>query len=294
MNLDNLINAVSGVLFADDHLDSIQGIRELMHAFSTLINRDLPKIGDFIPDQVYREVDGQTLTLDIMVPEGPGPFPVMVYIHGGAWVFGSPATHRKLTHRFAQEGFLVMSVDYRLAPEHPFPAGFEDCIHAVYYATHNAERFGGDPDRLVLAGDSAGANLAAAAAIHLEGEVSLPPIRGVGLAYGVFDFSGFEHSEITDLLVQAYLGDNRHYIEDYRVSPIIKAMRLPPAHIVVGDADELIEDADALRRVLAGKERNDEFLVYPDMPHAFMQIEWFPEAREAISEMAGFLRERAS
>lgn len=292
MNLGGVLQEMAQFLGMDDDLGTVQATRELLDGFAALLNEDLPEVGEFHAAVPYREVDGQTLALDVIVPKGKGPFPVLVYFHGGAWVWGSPATHRKLTFRLAEQGFLTLSVDYRLAPEHPFPAGFNDCVHAVHFAAHNAGHWGGDPERLVLAGDSAGGNLAAAAAIELAHAVGAPSVRAVALLYGVFDFSGPDPmaDDITGLLTDAYLGGEHSLIKDPRVSPILKAADLPPAHIAVGSADPLIEDAEALRAALAHAGKRHDYQVYEDMPHAFMQMEFLPAAQTAIRRMCRFLR----
>src|SRR5262249_58601271 len=100
----------------------IPGWRAAVDTFSPMMNQDLPQIG-----ALHEGVEVRTnLHADIAVPKGAGPFPVVVYLHGGGWVAGSPKTHRKLGMQFAEAGFLTVNVDYRLAPEHPFPAGFGD------------------------------------------------------------------------------------------------------------------------------------------------------------------------
>ena len=291
MNLDSVFQQIGHFLGVEEGLSTVEGLRELLDGFAVLLNDDLPAVGAFHGGVPYRQVDGAELTLDVIVPQGQGPFPVLVYFHGGAWIWGSPASHRKLTCRLAEQGFLTLSVDYRLAPENPFPAAFNDCIHAVHFAAKNAPRWEGDPDRLVLAGDSAGANLAAATAIELATTVGSPRVCAVGLAYGVFDFAGFESDGVTRLLTEAYLGEqSRKLAKDPRVSPILKAARLPPAHIVVGSADPLVEDAQALRSALAKAGSVHELQVYEDMPHAFMQMELLPDARLSVRRMADFLR----
>ncbi len=291
MNLGSVFATIDQFLATEDGLDTVQGLRSALDTFAQLLNNLLPDVGAFHEAVPYRKVDGRTLTLDVVVPEGAGPFPVLVYLHGGAWIWGSPATHRKLTFRLAEQGFLVMNVDYRLAPEHPFPAGFNDCIHAIHFAAREASTWGGDPGRLVVAGDSAGGNLAAATAIQLADASGAPTVRAVGLMYGVFDFSGFEHDAITQLLVDAYLGGEPELVKDPRVSPIVSATKLPPAHIVVGSADPLWEDAERLRDALSQAGKVHDYHVVEDMPHAFMQIEMFDEARTSIQHMTGFFHD---
>ena len=274
---------------------SVNYLRKMLDEFAGFLNEDLPAVGAFHEKIPYKEVNGAQLTLDVTVPRGPGPFPVLVYLHGGAWIWGSPVTHRKLTHRFAQQGFLTLSVDYRLAPEHPFPAGLHDCIHATHFAAQMAKKWGGDPEQLVIAGDSAGANLAAATAIELANNVGAPDIRAVGLLYGVYDFRTDEEADLmTELLYDAYLDGQSHLVDDPRVSPVIKASSLPPAYISVGGEDELIEDAEKLRAVMTEAGKAHEYKVYPGMPHAFVQMEFLPFARTGIKDMTGFLHRMLS
>ena len=288
MNFGSAFASIGQYLVTDDGLDTVQGIRHALDTFFRLLNNNLPDVGAFHEGIEYRVVDGQSLTLDVVVPAGSGPFPVLVYNHGGAWIWGSPATHRKLAFRLAEQGFLVMNVDYRLAPEHPFPAGLNDCIHAIHFAAQQASTWGGDANRLVVAGDSAGGNLAAASAIELADVSGAPVVRAVGLLYGVYDFSASEHDVVTQLLVDAYLGGDPQLVKDARVSPILKASKLPPAHIVVGDADPLQEDAERLAHALSAAGKAHEYHVVEDVPHAFMQMEIFDEARVSIQRLTDF------
>src|SRR6185312_7624671 len=98
-------------------------------------------------------------------PDAKVPSPVLVYFHGGGWAAGSLATHDPFCRLLcAAAGVLILSVEYRLAPEHPYPAGLEDALAAYSWAAEHAPSFGGDAQRLALGGGSAGANLAAVAA----------------------------------------------------------------------------------------------------------------------------------
>ena len=107
-----------------------QEMRAMLDGFAPFMNGELPEVGAFHEAVPVRE----GVTADVVVPKGAGPHPVLVYLHGGGWVCGSPKTHRKLGYRFAEAGTLVFNVDYRLAPEHPFPTPFEDCLAAVRWA----------------------------------------------------------------------------------------------------------------------------------------------------------------
>jgi acetyl esterase len=230
---------------------------------------------------------------------------VLVYLHGGGWVCGSPKTHRKLGHRFAEAGHLVFNVDYRLAPEHPFPTPFEDCLAAVRWAHREAPRYGGDPSRFAIGGDSAGGNLSAAVAAALAGDAARP--KAALLIYGVFDFGMFgdvslvpagdaKAAEIgrnmVEMMVGAYLGSSRGdaLLRDPRVSPLHAAAKLPPSHVVVGSADPLAAQSEALVKALAGAGVPHEHFVDPGMPHGYAQMEFLPGARPAIDRMIAFLR----
>ena len=118
-------------------------------------------------------------------PEADGPLPVVAYLHGGGWMIGSIESFDTVVRALANaSGAIVASVDYRLAPEHPFPAGLEDCLCAVRWLAAHAAELGGDPRRLAIAGDSAGGNLATVVARRLRGEVEL---RLQALIYPVTD-----------------------------------------------------------------------------------------------------------
>jgi acetyl esterase len=276
-------------------------MRSMLDGFAPFMNGDLPEVGEFQEAVAIQE----GVTTDVIVPKGTGPHPVLVYLHGGGWVCGSPTTHRKLGHRFAEAGYLVFNVDYRLAPEHPFPTPFDDCLAAMRWAHAEAERFGGDPGRMAVGGDSAGGNLSAAVAAALAGEPACP--KAALLIYGVFDFGMFGDvalapgsdaqaaqigSDMVEMMVGAYLGKTRDeaLMRDPRVSPLHAAAKLPPSHVVVGGADPLAAQAEAIVKQLAAAGIEHEHYVDPDMPHGYAQMEFLPGARPAIERMIAFLR----
>jgi acetyl esterase len=288
-------------LFTQKPPETAQEMRTLLESFAGFMNADLPQVGAL--HEAVPVAPG--VTADVIEPSGDGPHPVLVYLHGGGWVCGSPATHRKLGHRFAEAGHLVFNVDYRLAPEHPFPTPFEDCVEAIRWAAREAPRFGGDPERLAVGGDSAGGNLAAAAAIQLAGSAAAP--KAALLIYGVFDFAALGDAPegtgtpdamleigrgLVDLMVGSYLGaePSGSVLADPRVSPLHAAEKLPPSHIVVGSADPLVAQAEALARALEAAGVPFEHHVDEGMPHGYAQMEFLPAARPAIDRMVEFLR----
>jgi acetyl esterase len=276
-------------------------MRAMLDGFAPLMNGGLPEVGAFHAAVPVRE----GVTADVVVPRGAGPHPVLIYLHGGGWVCGSPKTHQKLGYRFAEAGYLVFNVDYRLAPEHPFPTPFEDCVAAVRWAHREAARFGGDATRFAIGGDSAGGNLSAAVAAALANDPARP--KAALLIYGVFDFGTFGDvalvpgadpkavaigEEMVEMMVGAYLGKTRSeaLLRDPRVSPLAAAAKLPPSHVVVGSADALVGQSEALVKALAAARIPHEHYVDEGMPHGYAQMEFLPAARPAIDRMIAFLR----
>jgi acetyl esterase len=128
---------------------------------------------------------GGPLRLRIYTPPGTGPFPVMLYVHGGGWVIGSLAAYDGVARNLCRDnGCVVVAVDYRLAPEHRFPAASDDCLAALAWVHANCAALDGDTTRVVLAGDSAGGNLATVTAARARDDAALP-VAGQLLIYPV-------------------------------------------------------------------------------------------------------------
>ena len=268
---------------------------------STGANKNLPDIGNFLTKVKISKKEDHSLTTDIHVPEGEGPFPILVYFHGGGWISGSPKSHRKICHRFAEAGFLVFNVDYALAPENPFPQGFDECCESVRWVVANAEKYNGDSNRLSVGGDSAGGNLTAACAASLADDSEVD-IKKILLIYGVFDFLSMgETSDVlvdtdadlmTEMMIGSYLGLERDeaVLSDPRVSPIHVSDKLPPAHILCGTLDGLMAGSKILAEKLNSQGIENEEFYYENMPHGFLHFEdFFPESRQAIDRMVAFL-----
>jgi acetyl esterase len=211
--------------------------------------RDLavPGAAGDIPVRVYR-------------PEGDGPLPIVVWLHGGGWAVGSLDTYEAPLRALANAaGAIVVSVGYRLAPEHRFPAAVDDTLAAVRWAAATAEELGGDPARIAVGGDSAGGNLATVAARRLRDELDL---RLQVLVYPVCDGgvntpSYREFSERFGLTAAGmqrywdlYLGDADS--SDPDASPLRAAdlARMAPAYVLVADHDVLRDEGEAYAAAL--------------------------------------------
>jgi acetyl esterase len=276
---------------------TIPEMRADFAGFMPLLNADAPAVA-----AVHAVEIGDGVRAEVLVPPGSAPFPVLVYLHGGGWSIGDCASHAKLTRQLCiGAGAVVVSVDYRLAPENPYPAPLDDCVAAVRWVRENAGRLGGDAARMAIGGDSAGGNLSAAVSIELRRELSL---RAALLIYGAFDVHGaLDDYEIyappggdpvlprssMQLMIDSYLRGGASP-KDRRVSPLFADLSgFPPSILLCGDADPLYGDTlhfhDALKR--AGRE--SELHVYHGMPHAFVQL-GVSEADAAIAAGCEFLR----
>ena len=271
----------------------IPEMREFVNHNAKALNAKPPEIGAYHPDVELRP----GLRADICVPKGAGPHPTLVFLHGGGWVSGTSKTHTKLCMEFAAAGYLTVNVDYRLAPEHPFPAGLDDCVFASKWTAENASRYGGDAQRLAIGGDSAGGNLTAATLISLAGQPGAPKFKAALLLYAMLDIPRATKAtdgnpEITNMMIKAYLGDRRELISDPRVTPLngIKPGIMPPTLLLVGTADNLVPDTYAMAELLRQTETPHEVHVLENMPHAFLQIWMVSGCAEGLRLTADFLR----
>jgi acetyl esterase len=226
---------------------------------------------------------GGPIRLRLYWPNATGAVPAIAYYHGGGHVIGSLDTHDLIARNLcAGAAALVASVDYRMGPEHRFPAAVEDSFAALQWLYGNAGSLGADPGRLGVHGDSAGANLAAVVAL-LARDAGGPKLRLQSLVYPVADYtmstpSYEKFAEGYGLLTRAAMvWFQQHYLrtpedaQDWRASPI-KAASLKgvaPAIVVTAECDVLHDEgkgyADALRRAGVAVEYRE----YPGMIHAF-------------------------
>jgi acetyl esterase len=254
------------------------------------------------------EIPGRRASIParLYVPRAlPTPSPGLLYIHGGGFTICSPDTHDRLTRDLA-EGLRarVVSVHYALAPEHPYPAGLNDCVDAARWLGAVAGQFGIDPDRLLIGGDSAGANLTAATLLKLKAERSSPAFRGALLIYGGFSWE--ETASITawgdrDLILSRPLIDwfAQHYAgaspdpRDPYLAPLFGDLAgFPPAILVVGTLDPLLSDSELFAAALEKAGVPVELHAFEDGIHAFVQFPGLDMATEAIEKLCAFGRAR--
>ena len=276
-------------------------IRERWAMTASFLNQDGPD------RKVERGVEvatrrGEALTVDLYPPDGTGPHPGILFIHGGSWVAGSPLTHDKLARRLAEHGYSVVSVDYALAPEHKHPEGLDDCVLAADWLTGEAEGLGIDPWRLAIMGDSAGGNLAAATLHCLLERDSATPFRAAVLPYGVYDFPAmlelpedapFVNGRIFVWQVEDYLGvaPNDPKLASPAVSPRFSPhlAGYPPVFMTAGTRDPLLQQSLDFAESLRAAGVGTEMLVCEEATHAFLQIESVDAAAEGLEAIVTFL-----
>ena len=236
-------------------------------------DRTIPGPAGPVPVRVYRD-------------SAAAASPVLVWFHGGGHVIGSLDTHDPIARNLCREaGCTVVSVDYRMGPEHPFPAAVDDCFAAVRWLAGHGREIGADPGRIALGGDSAGGNLAAVAALLARDEGG-PPVRHQLLVYPVADYrcrgasyERYAHGYGT-LEAQSMRWFQRHYLggpaaaDDWRASPLLASDHagLPPALVITAERDVLHDEGVAYAERLAAAGTACEHVDYPGMIHGFFGL----------------------
>lgn len=246
---------------------------------------------------------GNAIPCRLYLPDGVTRPPLIIYAHGGSFALGSlDAWNGMLRELVRESGVAVLSVDYRLAPEHRFPAGFDDMVAVVRYAAREGAALGVDGSRLAVGGDSAGGNLALAAALALR-DAGASPLKFLLLVYGVYSTDNTTPSWTTlgsgnyglsaaqmDWIWATYLGTPQQG-DDWRVAPLTANLAgLPPAHLIVGDLDPLIDDSRALAQKLQASNVPHTLTVYPGLTHGFIRSGGYSATvRRAVAECAAAL-----
>ncbi len=244
------------------------------------------------------------IPIRVYTPLGDGPFPILVWYHGGGFTIGSLDSHDPICRQLcAQAECLVVSVDYRLAPEHRFPAAVDDAFAALQWIGAHGAEIGGDPGRIAVSGDSAGGNLSTVASIMAR-DAGGPAVCFQALIYPTTDARA-DYPSVRDNGDNAFLSNDtmlwfyEHYHGDtdskldWRASPILTEdlSDLPPALIITAEFDTLRDEGEAYGEAL--REAGNAVTVrrYDGMTHVFVQLAGLLEdGRSAIAEVAAALR----
>lgn len=246
---------------------------------------------------------GGPLAVRLYWPDAPAPHRMLVYAHGGGFVRGDLDSHDHVCRELcATAPCLVVSVDYRLAPEHPFPAALEDCLFATRWTHANAAELRGDARSLLVAGDSAGGNLVAMVCLRAR-EAHDPPIRGQLLFYPVtahydpptpsyieFADGHFLTSDAMRWFIDLYLGPAACAVDAFPLAAKDLA-GLPPALVMTAECDPLRDEGQAYAERLRAAGVATEYRCVEGMVHGFIaQTDLHVQARQAMREACDWIR----
>ncbi len=272
-------------------------------------------------DVAYRDTGSRAHKLDVYRPSGAGRPPAIMYVHGGAFSTLSKDTHRVMALNLAARGYVVFNINYRLGPTHGYPAPLEDAAAALGWVETNAARYGADPTRIVLAGESAGANLVTAlATIAIEPRPEPfartifdrnPPIRAVLAIYGLLDLHDIHrfttHPRLKPWLKAMIVDAGTAYVgrpirERALDAPLASPLRIlaaapsdlartpPPFFAAAGTADPLLDDSRRLLAAVEGRGGLCRLEIFPGEIHGFNALVWRKAALDKWRAVSEFLR----
>jgi acetyl esterase len=273
-----------------------------------LLGLYVPTVDDVTTEVIEVPVPGGAIELRVHRPDRPAPLPILVSIHGGGWILGR-AVHTDLPCRrlASLSGSVVVAVDYRLAPEHPFPGPVEDCYAAVEWVVAQADRIGGDPTDVAVSGGSAGANLAAAVALMCRDrggpalsaqwldvpavDLTLPDDESL-LAFGQ-GFGLDRAGVVTTISLYAAQEDLTNPYCSPLLSPDLSG--LPPAVITTAGCDPLRSQGERYAAALEAAGNHVRYSSWPGHLHATMQLVTLADScRDYEAEVLAALSEARS
>ncbi|MET1124162.1 MAG: alpha/beta hydrolase [Archaeoglobaceae archaeon] len=284
-----------------NQFSSASEFRETINRIFAERNREIARFEpvERVDDRVIRGRNGE---IRIRVYQQRPDTPVMVYFHGGGFVICSIETHDALCRRIARlSGATVVSVDYRLAPEHKFPAAVYDCYDAAKWVADNAGELEVDASKLIVAGDSAGGNLAAAVSIlardngedFIKHQVLIYPV--VNFATPSLSMLEYGESMTLDLEVMSWFSEQYFAREEDKLNPLASVILanlegLPPALVMTAEYDPLRDEGELFAALLRRSGVEASLIRYCGVLHGF--INYFPvlkAARDAVNQIAALL-----
>ena len=294
----NFLNNLNSQNFPPLETFTPEQIRNFPPLFGYESKASIKSVGD-----VRIPVENGEIVLRIYTPNGQGPFPVFVTFHGGGWVTGSLNNHDGICRESrAQANYLVVSVDYRLAPENKFPKPLNDCYQATLWVENNIQSYNGDPQKIVVGGDSAGGNLAAAVALNAR-EENKPSIKAEVLIYPALDnnFETESYIKYANGFFQTkssckwfwsqYLKDKNDANNSYAAPLKAKSLdNLPPTLIIIAELDVLKDEALNYGKKLEEAGVKVKILKYPSI-HGFVSFaDRLDIGKKATEDIAEYLQ----
>ena len=278
-------------------------VEEARLAILQLFKVENPEQVASVEDRKIPTVNGD-LPLRIYTPTGDGPHPILMFFHGGGWVVGNLESHDAMCRVLTNAAqCMTISVDYRLAPEHKFPAAPDDCYEATKWAVLNAAALGGDPQRVAVGGDSAGGNLAAAVAL-MAGDRGAPSLAYQLLLYPVtnhaFDTESCKQNGEGYLLTKKdmvwfwdhYLANDADAANPYAAPMQAKELsELPSALVITAEFDPLRDEGEAYAHRLQNEGVTTQRTRYDGMMHGFFGMPAvLDKGKQAINEATAALK----
>lgn len=232
----------------------------------------------FTPDLPYAEPSGMTLTLDLFRPDGDGPFPVVLCIHGGGWISGEKEGMHDIAAMFTKHGFAAACVQYRLAPLHPFPAAVEDVFAAITFLRAESESLNLDKGRFASFGNSAGGHLAAMAGVSKFADSRVQAVAAVCPITDLTDPHG-QHFPVSLGFLEQFMGQPYEGNEElYRAASPLHLVQAgqPPFLLIHGEADDIVPfgQSVALAQVLQESGVPAELNLLPGEGHGLTWEAW--------------------
>jgi acetyl esterase len=310
----NWISALAGRKVEPPRRETLQDLIDSRAFWLSLADlSDLPATVEVHEDVLLWDRGETRLTADVYVPEGDGPFPLLLHVHGGGYCTGSVRGDRKVGMRMAERGFTVVNPEYSLAPEHPFPRAVEDCLYAARWLSAHAADYRGDRSRVVFEGGSAGAGLCAAAILGLGGltdgleqgdlaGVRVEPIAAV-LFYGLFSFPLLllepgSNVGPAELWTRAYLGPHftsalRHPLASPAFAETLSCF--PPTYLSCGIEDSLLGHTLEMTKAVADAGVAATLSVVQGLDHSFVKLAGSePAASRELDRMHEWLAEHVA
>lgn len=259
------------------------------------------EVAEYWRGVTYAQVGGRALTLDVSAPEGEGPFPCLMIIHGGGWTLHTNTIMEGMARYITNRGYVVFNINYRTLPEGAEMEDIvDDCLGALLWAKDNAADYKGDPERIAVTGDSAGGHLTAMLVTQAGDQAFTPTYKGEGApdysitcaapSYGVFDF--VELWKLSPPIAKDYVGES--YLkspERYkRLSPEFHVRAdLPPQLVIVGNRDPLYGQNKKYVEALREAGAPVEFHVFKGETHAFLNEYWDEKGTNGYDRIIEFL-----
>jgi acetyl esterase len=280
-----------------------QGARDLINRLLPFyVSAGAPAI-PHVEERLIPAASGE-IRVRLYDPGTPAPAPAIILLHGGGFVVCDIDIYDGVARQFAKRsGLRVVSVDYALAPEHPFPVPLNDCIAAIRFVAARGADWGIDPARIAVVGDSAGANLALAATIALR-DAGASPVRGTACIYGCYapdlntqsdrDNGGGPYLIVSPEMAWYW----NHYLANKTdrtnplAAPLLADLRgLPPLFLTASEFDPLRNDSEMLAEKLKSVGADFEFRLWSGTIHACVNLMgWIPAMEPRVDEVCAFLR----